>query len=158
LLAATPLSAGSGPESFFSALESAVIQGLVQRGGEDVQLLTDLRHTLPLIQQALRLGQSLGRQPMALTTRRWLEESGRPAFAILATGALDRGQRHAEGFDDLALGGGAVDDELGGEKAEAGQIVGAMSEDGQVAVEINHLILTALEGQLGIDGGRADWK
>ena len=35
--------------------------------------------------------------------------------SILATTTLDSRQRHPEGLDNLALGRGAIEDELGGE-------------------------------------------
>jgi hypothetical protein len=130
----------------------------VQCAGQDVQLPTDLRHPLALIQQPLRFGQPFGRQPMTMPTRRRLEKGGRPALPIQATAALDGPDRHAKGFDDLALGGGAVDNELRSEQAEAAHVLGAMCENGQVAVEIHHLLVALLKRQLLIDGGGADWK
>lgn len=130
----------------------------MQRAGQEVELRADLRHALALIQQPLHFDQPLGRQPRAFPAGRRHEESLGAARPIGSAVAFDGGERHAEGFGDLPLRGRAVDDELGGEEAETGQVVGAMGEDGQVAVEINDLIVPARERQLSRDGGRADGK
>jgi hypothetical protein len=73
----------------------------------------------------------------------------------LTATALDRGQRHPEGLHDLSLRRRAIDHELGGEKAKAGQILDRVAEDRQVAIEINHLPVSLLKRQFRRNRGGA---
>jgi hypothetical protein len=130
----------------------------VQRGGQDVQRRADLGPTLALIQQSLRFHQPLGGQTRPFPPRRWGEKGGTTALTVRAAIAFDRRERHAERHPDLPLRGRPVDDQLGRAKAEAGQVGGGVSEDGQVAVELNALRVAALDSQRLIDFGGAGGK
>ena len=95
---------------------------------------------------------------MALSARGRLEKCAGAPLAIQPRAPLDRRERHSKGLDDVSLAGGAIDDELRGKKAKAGQILGAVGEHRQMAIEVNHLVRLSLEGQFRVDGGRANWK
>ena len=53
------VSAPTEGASFFRAQQAALVQGLVQRGRQDVQRRADLRHPLALIQPPLRFAQPI---------------------------------------------------------------------------------------------------
>src|SRR5437867_13432445 len=82
-----------------------------------------------------------------------LEKCAGTPCPIKTTAPLNGRQRHAKGLNDLSLGGGAIDDEFGGEKPKAGQVGDGMREHGQMPVEINHLVVATLKSKFGCNGG-----
>src|SRR6266536_5909058 len=82
-----------------------------------------------------------------------LEKCAGTPFPIKTTAPLNGRQRHPKGLNDLSLGGGSIDNELGGEKPKAAQIVNGMREHGQMPIEINHLVVATLKSKFRRNGG-----
>ena len=65
--------------------------------------------------------------------------------------AFDCDQRHPEGTRDLRLSRIAIDDQLGTKKPESRQSTLLMDKHRQMAIEVVHLSISLLKGDLRID-------
>jgi hypothetical protein len=98
----------------------------------------------------LYLRQHLQRELAARSRFGRHKERGGTPGPILVHRPLHGHFGHAKSAANLALGGTAIDHQLTGKEAEGPQIVLGVGKNGQMPIEVSHLAVVTLEGQIVI--------